>query len=639
MKMLQQIPAGEILDLLGNSLDAQVAYVGADLHYRFANDAYHAWFAKPALTLRGKNMQEVLGKDGFDLMRPYIDQALAGEPSEFDVLRRHGSAGVRSIVGRIVPDLQPDGTVNGFIEILRDVTEGKKRQQQDEIRREERRRIAGAMAASEKRFRTMIEQSPLSIQIFSPEGRCIHTNPAWQRLWGPGSDEAQLQHYNILSDPQLEELGLQRTVESAFRGEQTETPPYEYDPVLSGLGGRKRWVRGFFYPIRTEEDLQETVLVLQDVTDEKLSQEELQSAKERFQLIINTALDAVVTIQSDGTITSWDGRAAQIFGWTRDEILGQKLQDTVLPPEQAPRFFKAKAGQMLNRRVELEAVDKSGRMFPVEAAISLAKQGTETFLSTFIRDISGRKEAEQELQRLNARLEERVTERTQELIQANRELEAFSYSVAHDLRSPLRRLAAISSIFEEDYSEKIDKAGHKQLEEMRSFVKDMTQLIEDHLHFARFSRTELHVEKLDFSALAWSVVREVQAQYPALQVKVRVLPTLRVKADPQLLHVILENLLDNAAKFTQDSPTPLVEVGTALDGNSRLFYVRDNGVGFDPKFTEKLFQPFQRLHRDNQYAGTGVGLANVKRLVERHGGRIWAESAEGKGASFYFTLS
>lgn len=640
MRQLEQIPPGEILELFGNALDSQVAYVGSDLHYRFANDAYHAFQGKPTSLIRGKTMLEVLGKDVFSVLKPHIDAVLDGEEQNFEIPRRHPVTGLRQILYRMIPDLQPDGAVNGFLEILRDVTEGKRRKQVSEAEEAERQRVERAIAASEKRFRTMVDQSPLSTQIFDANGKCTQANVAWQRLWC--SDIEDIQHFNLLKDPQLVELGLHSAILKAYSGEHVEIPAFEFDPAKSDMTGRKRWVKAMLYPITADGSVSEVVMVLQDLTEEKLYQQELQLIKERLQLIVNTALDAVVTIDGDGVVTAWDGQAAKIFGWTRAEALGLKLEDLILPEDAREEFgsfheLVTEAGSSIE--VELTALRKTGQLFPVEAAISAAKQGEEKFYSLFLRDISERKGDQEKLKELNAQLQQRVEERTEQLEKASHDLQDFTYSVAHDLRNPLRRLTGMAAVLQQDFSSGLSSDAQELLDQIRGFAKDMARIIEDHIEFARLAEPRIRFDRVDVSSLVWGVIRKLEPEYPAAQFKVRILPSLRITADPDLLEVVFENLLDNAAKFSQDRSIPAVEVGTYVDEGVRLFYVRDNGIGFDPSFGSKLFDPFIRLHREVEYGGTGVGLANVLRIVERHGGQIWAQGEEGKGALFTFTLA
>jgi light-regulated signal transduction histidine kinase (bacteriophytochrome) len=236
-------------------------------------------------------------------------------------------------------------------------------------------------------------------------------------------------------------------------------------------------------------------------------------------------------------------------------------------------------------------------------------------------------------------LERMVTERTLELARANRELEAFSYSVAHDLRAPLRSIDGFSQMLLTDCADKLDAKGKKCLQQVRKSAQQMGQLIEDLLMLSRVTRSELHRQRVDLSALARSVLAHLQKHEPERKAELVVADGLRANGDPSLLRIVLDNLLRNAWKFTGKLPMPRIEVGARHEESGAVFFVRDNGAGFDMAYAHKLFGVFQRLHSATEFEGTGVGLATVQRIVERHGGRVWAEGEVGRGATVYFTLN
>lgn len=243
------------------------------------------------------------------------------------------------------------------------------------------------------------------------------------------------------------------------------------------------------------------------------------------------------------------------------------------------------------------------------------------------REIKERKRAEEEIQRTN-----------RELRAANKELEAFSYSVSHDLRTPLRSIDGFSQALLEDYGDKLDSTARDHLQRVRRAAQRMATLIDDMLNLSRVTRSELHREKLDLSAMARSIVTELQEAEPGRQVEFVIENGLSAVGDARLLRAAMDNLLRNSWKYTSGHPTARVEFGKGGGKEKRFFFVRDDGAGFDPRYADRLFGAFQRLHTLNEFPGTGVGLATVQRIIHRHGGEIWAEGAVEKGATFYFTL-
>jgi signal transduction histidine kinase len=252
--------------------------------------------------------------------------------------------------------------------------------------------------------------------------------------------------------------------------------------------------------------------------------------------------------------------------------------------------------------------------------------------------IAERGRAEQQVLRLNAELEDRVLDRTAQLEAANQELEAFSYSVSHDLRAPLRAIDGFSQALIEDFPQHVPEEAQRYLQRIRSATARMGQLIEDLLMLSRLSRGTLERTEVDVAALARQVVADLRQRHPEREVEVSIWERMPAHADARLLRVALENLIGNAWKFTAQSPQARIEIGALRDGARSTFFVRDNGAGFDMRYADKLFGAFQRLHAATEFPGTGIGLATVKRIVHRHGGRVWADAHVGEGAAFFFTL-
>jgi light-regulated signal transduction histidine kinase (bacteriophytochrome) len=231
-----------------------------------------------------------------------------------------------------------------------------------------------------------------------------------------------------------------------------------------------------------------------------------------------------------------------------------------------------------------------------------------------------------------------VRERTAQLESANKELEAFSYSVSHDLRAPLRGIDGWSQALAEDYADKLDEQGRRYIERVRSETQRMGRLIDDMLRLSRLTRAEMLWQTVDLSAIAEEIVERLRGESPQRQVEVVIQPGVAAAGDQCLLEAVLENLLENAFKFTSKRPLARVEFGETNLKGERVFFVRDNGAGFDMAYSQKLFGVFQRMHKASEFPGTGVGLAIVQRVIHRHGGRVWAEAEVGRGATFYFTV-
>jgi light-regulated signal transduction histidine kinase (bacteriophytochrome) len=294
----------------------------------------------------------------------------------------------------------------------------------------------------------------------------------------------------------------------------------------------------------------------------------------------------------------------------------------------------------ISYELELEMVPQGGgvRWMLARGELVRDERGKPVRVRGVVMDITERKRAEAEIRQLNQELELRVRDRTAQLEAANSELEAFSFSVSHDLRTPLRAIDGFSQILLEDYESKLDAEGGRLLHVVRDNTRKMGALIDDILKFSRAGRVELAFVEIDMDELAREVYGELRMAVDCgnLQLEIEALPPVR--GDRAMLHQVFANLLSNAIKFSRNSKPPKIEIGAYAAGNETVYFVRDNGVGFDMQYIGKLFGVFQRLHGVDEFEGTGIGLAIVKRIVTRHGGRVWAESKVGTGAIFYFSL-
>jgi len=259
-------------------------------------------------------------------------------------------------------------------------------------------------------------------------------------------------------------------------------------------------------------------------------------------------------------------------------------------------------------------------------------------LHGFFRDISARKKADEELEQYRSHLEESFEQRTRQLAAANHELEALSQSLAQDLRTPLRAVEGFSRVLEEDYGSELDSNAHNYLHRIRSTIAGMANQIDDLLNLAKFSSCEINPRDTDLSMLASDILDEMSVLNPGRTVSIDITPDLHAQADPKLIRIALYNLFDNAWKFTVATPSACIRFGMSRINGKDVFFVSDNGIGFDMSQANRIFNPFQRLHTQPEYVGSGVGLAIVQRIINRHSGRIWAKSEADAGATFYFTL-
>jgi PAS domain S-box-containing protein len=356
-------------------------------------------------------------------------------------------------------------------------------------------------------------------------------------------------------------------------------------------------------------------------------------ADDLFRGLLEAAPDAMVIVDGGGRIVLVNAQAEALFGYPRAELLGRSVE--LLLPERSRcahlshriGYARAPRPRAMGRDLELSGRRKDGSEFPAEISLSPMQTRDGTLISSAIRDITERKRTEAALR--NARDAAEA---------ANRELETFSYSVAHDLRAPLRAIKGFSEVLVEDHVEQLDGEARDHLQRIQDAAGRMAQLIDALLGLARISRAPMSGEPVDLGELAHEVLAQLRAAEPRRVVKCVVGDGLVGRGDPRLLRVLLDNLLGNAWKFASKRDVAAIEVGVTQDRDDRVFFVCDNGVGFDMSYADRLFTPFQRLHSPSDFAGTGIGLATAQRIVRRHGGRIWAEAAMNRGATFYFTL-
>jgi PAS domain S-box-containing protein len=380
-----------------------------------------------------------------------------------------------------------------------------------------------------------------------------------------------------------------------------------------------------------------------DVTEVRRAERELEAHRHRLEelvvertlkvreqaVIIDQIHDAVISTDLDGTITGWNLGAERLYGYSAGEAIGQHVAMLYFDREALEREVLVPLREQGAHEVELTLRRKDGSAIDVLLSLSmrLDDQGRPVGMIGFSLDIGPRIRAQRLLQ-----------QRSDELAAANGELEAFAYSVSHDLRAPLRAIDGFSQALLEDYGERMDETGLDYLRRVRAAAQRMAALIDDLLQLSRVSRSQLQPVAVDLSRQAEEILTGLQEQHPERKVEWSVQPGLKAMADPGLLRTVLENLLGNAWKYTARTAAARIEFGGETTPSGTVFHVRDNGAGFDMRYADKLFGAFQRLHHPSEFEGTGIGLATVQRIIHRHGGRIWAHARPGEGATFWFTL-
>jgi PAS domain S-box-containing protein len=482
---------------------------------------------------------------------------------------------------------------------------------------------------AEKKFRTLIENNNDIILLYSSDGNVTYQSSSVIRVLGWTEEEYKNMYGFVL----VHSEDLHHVKEIFAKAIENPGVPFSALYRLKSKQGNYLWMEGYYLNLQNDPDVNAIVVNLHDITERYLAMNEIKEGKKRMENILQSMGDAFVSIDPDWNYTFVNNKALSLMGKTSDELLGQNLFKVF--PDVINTNFDHNFSKVMNERVSVkfETYYASYNMW-----LNVRVYPHDNGIAVFYTDISTEKNAKNEILRLNQELEQRVHDRTAELEEANKELESFSYSVSHDLRAPLRSIHGYTSILKEDYGDKLGTEGLAHISTILKSTNFMGKLIEDLLMFSKLSRQNIRRVMLNMDVVVKDIAKQLIESAPTQKIEMDIKPLINVLGDETMIKQIFQNLISNAIKYSSKKEISKIEIGSHTQSGFTTFYVKDNGAGFDMEYYEKLFAVFQRLHTRNDYEGTGVGLALVNRIVQKHGGKIWADAKVDQGATFYFSL-
>ncbi|MEH2084366.1 MAG: PAS domain S-box protein [Nostoc sp.] len=535
-------------------------------------------------------------------------------------------------IANVVPIRDSQGEIIGAIDCWRDITT--------------RKLIEEALRQREAELRLITDTLPVLISFVDSQQRYRFNNRAYEEWFGhPAADIYGKYLWEVVGEPAYERV--RHHVEQVLAGEQVR-----FESEMPYKDGGTRYVNAIYVPQVNKQGIVEGYAALiADISEQqaalrerKLVGEALRDSEERYRILTEVSPQAIWMGDRDGGITYCNQYWLDFTGLTMEQTAGYGWI-CVIHPDDRDRVFKTSmqaVANATNYEIEIrfcQVSDGSYRWHLVRGLPFRDQNGQIIKWVGIASDIHDRKVAEASLQQLNEMLEQRIQERTAQLEAANKELESFSYSVSHDLRAPLRHIAGFIELLQKrQTSTSLDQTSQRYLKIIAETAKQAGILIDELLTFSRMGRTEMRYINLNMEELVQEVKRDSIAQTPGRTIHWHIEPLPEAQGDPSMLRLVLHNLIGNAVKYTQTQNPAEITVGSIDNENEVIFFVQDNGVGFNMQYVHKLFGVFQRLHSDPQFEGTGVGLANVQRIIHRHNGRVWAEAVVDSGATFYFSL-
>lgn len=485
----------------------------------------------------------------------------------------------------------------------------------------------------------IFQASPYAIIALDPNGVVVKWNSTAERMFGWRAEEVAGKYYNLIPPESIEEW--RNLMECTLKGEEL----HDLESRRIKKNGELLEVCISTAPTRDERGAITGILVvLTDITGRKRAEGALQASNRQYRELVDS-IDGIVWEMDVKSFrfTFVSQRAERLLGYPAARWLHEPAfwQDHLHPDDRswALEFCEKATREMRNHEFPYRFIAADGRIVWLRDLVTvIVEDGVPVKLRGVMLDITQQKGAEDKLRTLHAELEQRVQERTSQLESANSELEAFSYSVSHDLRAPLRHIEGFSRTLMEDFGETLDQDGVNCLRRICAATGRMGELINDMMKLSNVSRGEIGRQTVDMSGMARAIALELSHRAPEREATFEVADGVTTEGDPRLLKILLENLLANAWKYTGKKKGAVIEFFRRECEGKAEYVVRDNGAGFDMEYADKLFAPFQRLHGQDEFEGTGIGLATAHRIVKRHGGRVWGEGKVGAGAVFYFTL-